>query len=566
MKLLVKTLSSLGKVYPEKVIGGACPSCETLADEPVSFQIAYRAEKGSKPTATDIRIECSDPGLSVTAYREEYVPLLSTCVADEFFDTARAGLFPDILRRKNLTDGYEDIACPWFTRRYPKGDSQPLTALSEAWQGLFFTVNENGEKLAPGTRRVTVVFYDATTHEDLARKTVSVRVLPAALSEKKLSYTCWFHADCLADIYGVPMFSEKHFAIMKAYLALAAKYGMTMALLPAFTPPLDTPIGGERMTAQLVDVTKTEGGWAFDFSRMERYMDMCLSVGITQFEHSHLFTQWGAEHAPKIIATVNGRKKRVFGWDTDANGEEYLSFLRAYLQKAVPFFDAKVGKENMLFHISDEPQEHHAATYRTLLAALRPYLAGCRVGDALSHYDVYAGSGADTPIVATDSPYIDRFRKEKDFWLYYTGGQAYDGLSNRLLSTTSPRNRILGVQLYAYGASGFLNWGYNFYYSFVSHGRFLPQSGADGFEGHAGGAFVVYPDTDGTPIPSLRMAVFAEGLRDWRALCALEEKIGREAVLAFLNGQFGEVTVHTCPNEAQLLAFRRALNEKLCRG
>ena len=35
----------------------------------------------------------------------------------------------------------------------------------------------------------------------------------------------------------------------------------------------------------------------------------------------------------------------------------------------------------------------------------------------------------------------------------------------RLISNTAARTRVLGVQMYALGAKGFLHWGYNFYNS-----------------------------------------------------------------------------------------------------
>ncbi|MES9143981.1 glycoside hydrolase domain-containing protein, partial [Cutibacterium acnes] len=77
----------------------------------------------------------------------------------------------------------------------------------------------------------------------------------------------------------------------------------------AFTPPLDTKVGGERPTVQLVGVNVTNGKYSFDFSKLKRFVDMCLGLGVEYFEMSHLFTQWGAAFAPKVIATVDGVEK-----------------------------------------------------------------------------------------------------------------------------------------------------------------------------------------------------------------------------------------------------------------
>ena len=49
----------------------------------------------------------------------------------------------------------------------------------------------------------------------------------------------------------------------------AVKNGMNMVLMPAFTPPLDTPVGKERKTVQLVGVDFDGKNYKFDFSLLE---------------------------------------------------------------------------------------------------------------------------------------------------------------------------------------------------------------------------------------------------------------------------------------------------------
>ena len=104
-----------------------------------------------------------------------------------------------------------------------------------------------------------------------------------------------------------------------------------MILTPQFTPPLDTAVGKERTTVQLVKVEKTADSYAFDFTDLERWIVMCKKNGIRYFEMSHLFSQWGAVAAPKIVGMVDGAEQVLFGWDTPAAGGEYEKFLRIYL-------------------------------------------------------------------------------------------------------------------------------------------------------------------------------------------------------------------------------------------
>ena len=75
-----------------------------------------------------------------------------------------------------------------------------------------------------------------------------------------------------------------------------------------------------------------------------------LKCGIKYFEHSHLFTQWGAKASPKIIADTESGKKRIFGWETDSRSEEYKRFLREYLKALMPFLKRLGIKSNTFFH------------------------------------------------------------------------------------------------------------------------------------------------------------------------------------------------------------------------
>ena len=83
-------------------------------------------------------------------------------------------------------------------------------------------------------------------------------------------------------------------------MACAVSYGVNMLLTPLFTPPLDTAVGGERTCVQLIDVILTEdGSYQFGFDRLEQWISLCDKCGVRYLEFSHLFTQWGAAHAPK---------------------------------------------------------------------------------------------------------------------------------------------------------------------------------------------------------------------------------------------------------------------------
>src|SRR5690554_7174209 len=57
--------------------------------------------------------------------------------------------------------------------------------------------------------------------------------------------------------------------------------------------------------------------------RSHQWVEMCNRLGIEYFEFSHLFTQWGAAHAPKIMALVDGKLQQI------TRSEEHTSELQS---------------------------------------------------------------------------------------------------------------------------------------------------------------------------------------------------------------------------------------------
>ena len=131
----------------------------------------------------------------------------------------------------------------------------------------------------------------------------------------------------------------------------------------------------------------------------------------------------------------------------------------------------------------------------------------------------------------------------------------------------SARNRVLGVLLYLYDLDGFLNWGYNFWFTQHSLNWHIdPYQVVDAGRAFCGGgAFMVYPGKEDA-VDSLHYEVFAEGLQDLRALRLLEEKIGREETLKLIQeGVEYPITINTYPREAEwLLNLRDRINRRIC--
>ena len=554
-------VSTMEKLFPEKApedTGLRALSC--LANEPLSFAVAYRLNSNQAfVVGTHVRIESELP---ISLYAVGYVPVLQTRDA-MLDDSFRPGLFGDMLLPKKTNPKVKTIRYPWEDI-YLEEDTTRLFARSDSWQSIFLTVNEEERRLRGGAYPVKLSFHSIKDDAKLGECELTVEIVDATLPKQSLLYTNWFHCDSLCDMYGVEPFSDRFYEIFCDYVKKAVKNGMNTILTPAFTPPLDTPIGEERMTVQLVGVTVERGTYSFDFSGLARFIEAAMACGIRYFEHSHLFTQWGALHAPKVMATVNGKYRRLFGWETDGAGKKYIDFLRAYLKALIPFLKERGLDRRFLYHISDEPGPKSHESYRRAKTGIADLLQGYTLCDALSHYEFYEDGTVSTPIVATHCV-KDFLGRAKNLWVYYTGGLAKGGMPNRKLNTTGERNRMLGIQMYMCEAKGFLHWGYNYWYGPLSQGIINPTIDPAYFSGGSpGSAFLVYPAADGSCIESIRQKVFYDAVNDMRALIRLERLIGKRAARAFVNDYFGEVTFEThLGSAARLLEFRRLLNERI---
>jgi len=540
--LSTRCISSLSKVFADSDFqDNPINKGSALINETYSFQVAYHSKRLLKQVRVDVH---SDLEECISVRSVGLVPSELPCYHDHDQHILKSvpGLYPDPL--------------------YPIHESDGLIAFPNQWRSLWVSVDLH-EKVKPGLYPIEVSF-QLDNGELLGKETFELEVLPALLPEQNLIHTEWFHTDCLATYYNVEVFSKEHWDRIGQFLQTAAQHGINMVLTPLFTPPLDTEVGGERPTVQLVDVQKHGQSYRFTFDKLKRWVELCWQNGIYRFEFSHLFTQWGAKHAPKIMAIENNQLKQIFGWETDASGAEYHDFLSQFLPKLIDFIKDNKLEDNCYFHISDEPHLDHLDSYQSASAIIRKYLKEFPIIDALSDFAFYEKGLVETPIPSND--HIDAFLKNgvENLWTYYCCAQ-YKGVSNRFFNMPSWRNRVLGYQLYKFQIKGFLHWGYNFWYSQFSKMPIDPFKNTDASYSFASGdAFLVYPGGHG-PIESIRMEVLTEALQDLRALQLLESLIGRERVLEMLEeGLTEEITFSQYPAELEwYLAKREQINRKI---
>ena len=322
-------INSLEKIFPEQLeLTGKINRISALLGETVSFQIACR---------------CDQPYWLFAESDSKNVTIREVALAPAEFvasDNTSAIL-------KKIPGLYPDPLMPL---------EKPVRMPQNQWRALWVTVkpvasDKAGEKIITIKVKAKNDFIDKTEIECQ----FIIDVFPVESSKQTLIHTEWFHADCIYSQYRVPCWSEEHWNLLEKYFQNFTSHGINLLLTPLWTPPLDTAENGERPTVQLLDISYQNGIFSFDFSKLDRWIDLALKCGVKYFEIVHPFTQWGAKYCPKIMVKNKGVMEKMFGWHTSSSSPEYILFLRTLFPELLAYLKQKNILNNCYFHISDEP-------------------------------------------------------------------------------------------------------------------------------------------------------------------------------------------------------------------
>ncbi len=509
--------SSLERIYPASAPRArARLALDAARGERVSFQVAVR--NGALALKTVALELLASGGIATRVRRVGYVPVAhlnpDTPLAELEGAASIPGLVPDPLfdETQVMLGGHETHAF-WCT----------LTVPAEATAGTHRIVARLS--LAGGAA------------EPLGQLEVTVTVHALTLEPRRdFPIMQWFYADALCDHYRVEPFTETFWGILRPYLRNLVEHFQDTVYTPVFTPPLD----GVKRPTQLLGVRRQEDRYRFDWSMVKRWVDLAREVGITRFEWTHLFTQWGARHAIRIYegGGVAGTGELLWDPETAATSPTYRAFLAQFLPEFASFLDRERLLGASFFHISDEPSGDHVGPYRQARGLIRELAPWMTTIDALSHVE-YAREGlVDLPVAV-----IDRYQEFVDAGVAcgaYFCCQPRGAFLNRFMDTPLAKIRMSGWLFFRFQPRLFLHWGYNFWHTRDSRRLIDPFATSDAGNWpnwSYGDPFCVYPGEHG-PIDSIRWEVFAESMQDF----ALLQTVGADPAgrpLAALRG-FGD--------------------------
>lgn len=510
----IKTLSAMEKVFFDKTPKNVEKSGICLKNARYNFQIAINGK--ARKYFCKIKVEGTLADF-ITVREVQNVPVNFAFLEyndDPFVLSKKAGLYPDLLAP------ITSVGFPIFVNQ---------------WKAFFLTVTPNEEKFLPVGKHEIVISALDVSGIVLAKTTYQLEVLDDVLPQLPIFNINWLHYDCISNYYDIPVFSERFNQLLDEYVKNMLVHDINSIMVPLFTPPLDTAVGKERKTVQLVQVELIGGRYAFNLDSLRAFIRRMRTLGVKYFEFSHLFTQWGGTACPKIIATENGEEKRIFGWDTPSDSEEYISFLTQLLPQIVKLTEEEGIKQDCFWHITDEPSEKAIPLYSKLKEIVQKLVGDMEIIDALSEYDFYEKKLVTIPVVETIK--FKDFQGSCDKFAVYYCCTIQENLSNRFIALPGLRTRILGLQCYMHNVAGFLHWGYNFWNSVNSLTPINPWRVQDAVGAYpAGDGFVVYPGENG-PLDSLRLEILSDGWQDYRIALLAERYAGKATIQALLENE-----------------------------
>ena len=397
----------------------------------------------------------------------------------------------------------------------------------------------------PGRYRLPITLYGAEDFQDeeiIGRAEIALNVVPLSLPDPcdfRYYLDLWQHPTGIARGHGVPLWSEAHWRLIELYGRELARLGQKAITIIAS----DSPWAGQRCRYEasypsalheynIVHIARRpDGGLLFDFSRLDRYVETYLRLGIDrEIEIIGLLAAWDEEfgrplvdHPDNIRLACHDEATGRITWIRQQDElREYLRALAAHLQER--------GWWEMTRFTADEPAD--VELFRQRLAFLRSACPGARAKVPCNHAEFMGEFLEDVTdwvpflyCLAGDEEASRRLQAAVQarggrFLWYVCCGPARP---NNFVTSPAIEARFQGWFTAWAGLDGFLRWAFTCWPA--------DPWGRPGFRYPAwptGDMFFVYPGRDGQPVRSLRTETLLAGIQDFELIALAREQAKTE--------------------------------------
>lgn len=343
----------------------------------------------------------------------------------------------------------------------------------------------------------------------------------------------WQHCCNIARKHEALYWSDRHFEILEGYVKSLADLGQKAVTVIASEIPWSgqhcyrTPgYPSDMFEYSMVKVRKTADGFTYDYSAMQKYIDLCFKYGIdAEIEVFGLMNIWLGDEGFDGPETDFPDAIRIRYFDETDGCYKYMrssADIENYIKSLEKYF-LDTGVIDKVLVAADEPGD--VEKYRKSLSKIKEIAPSFKFKAALNHtefLDEFSGEVTDiVPLLNCVSRQWDSLKKHMEsrtgrtLW-YVCCTPAYP---NTFIGSALAESRLIPILTHFMGFDGFLRWNYTVW---PENPRERLSYKAPNWS--AGDTNFVYPSRSGDVLLSLRYKCLKRGLEDYALLEMAKER------------------------------------------
>lgn len=355
-----------------------------------------------------------------------------------------------------------------------------------------------------------------------------------SIDGRKFHLDLWQHNSNIARKHEVDLWSDAHFRVMERYIESLSELGQKAVTIIAS----EIPWSGQRsfkVTNYLSDLfeysmvrvyREEDGSFSYDFSVVERYIDLCFSYNIDrEIEVFGLTNIWVDEaYGYGAVADDYPDAIRIRYLDKRDGTYRYMdkgAYIDEYIKALEQFFIDKDLIDKVLI-VADEPAD--IELYKQRLSRIKKVAPSFKYKTAINHIEFIREFKDEItdfvpvlPHVCAEWDLLNELKQDiEGRLLWYVC--CWPPIPNTFISSPLIESRLIGILTAFMDFDGFLRWNYTVW----------PENPRERISFRypnwkAGDTNFVYPAPDGTPLVTLRYKNLKRGIEDFELIEMLKD-------------------------------------------
>ena len=426
-------------------------------------------------------------------------------------------------------------------------DTNPTILAPGSCRGLWLTIQvPRDEKVCGSYKGYVELVCNGKKKKYEYSLSVFANVLPAP-KEWTFHLDLWQNPYAVARVHNVELWSKEHFDALRPYMLKLASAGQKAITATLIDRPWDgqtyDPFG-----SMVTWVKKADGGWWYDFTIFDRWVEFMMSCGIDKEITCFSMIPWKlsfryydqATHSHKHINCAPGEEAYAQFWGG------MLSAFSAHLKEKGWFDKTFISMD-----------ERSLAQMQAAIKVIKEYAPGMKISMAGNYHPEIEGDihdycldifayGAYTPEL------LAKRRAQGKVSTYYTCCSAE---YPNLFTFSSPADaEFIALEALKKGLDGYLRWAYNSW-------TVTPEEDSRFIAWPAGDTYVIYPFS----ISSIRWERLVQGIQQYekyKIRLAEAKAEGNQERIAELESLLEYIDLNRIATDSERMvgAFREDLN------